>query len=175
MSARRNPSKPGLPIPCKSWVMNPNGTAIPRPDWRCRCFCGITSEGLTETRIRLQFGRAHRGVLAKRGTLAKNAREELRTEIAAARAYQFSPSMISCVRQLHTTCAAASQSSHNVGLTGEPSAHFKPPIRSSISPVGLPWRPASRAGRRRSPPARAPRGHLRVRNGSWLWFDSLFA
>jgi uncharacterized membrane protein len=43
-------------------------------------FYGITSEGLTETRIRLQFGRAHRGVLAKRGTLAKNVREELRTE-----------------------------------------------------------------------------------------------
>src|SRR6202047_776719 len=41
-------------------------------------FYGITSEGLTETRIRLQFGKAHRGVLAKRGTLAKNAREELR-------------------------------------------------------------------------------------------------
>jgi uncharacterized membrane protein len=43
-------------------------------------FYGITSEGLTETRIRLQFGRAHRGVLAKRGILAKNAREELRPE-----------------------------------------------------------------------------------------------
>jgi hypothetical protein len=71
---------PGCQFRCKSWVMNPNGTAIPRPDWRCRCFYGITSEGLTETRIRLQFGRAHRGVLAKRGTLAKNAREELRTE-----------------------------------------------------------------------------------------------
>ena len=43
-------------------------------------FYGITSEGLTETRIRLQFGKAHRGVLAKRGILAKNAREELRPE-----------------------------------------------------------------------------------------------
>ena len=28
-------------------------------------FYGITSEGLTETRIRLQFGKAHRGALAK--------------------------------------------------------------------------------------------------------------
>ncbi|MEH2488744.1 multidrug efflux pump subunit AcrB [Bradyrhizobium sp. AZCC 2230] len=40
---------------CKSGVMNPNETTIPRPDWRCRCFYSITSEGLTETRIRLQF------------------------------------------------------------------------------------------------------------------------
>jgi hypothetical protein len=47
---------------CKSWMLNPNGTAIPRPDWR---FCSITGEGLTEKRIRLQFGRAHRGVLAR--------------------------------------------------------------------------------------------------------------
>ena len=37
-------------------------------------FYGITSEGLTETRIRLQFGRAHRGALAK------SSREGLRTE-----------------------------------------------------------------------------------------------
>ena len=28
---------------------------------------GITSEGLTETRIRLQFGKAHRGTAAKGG------------------------------------------------------------------------------------------------------------
>ena len=37
-------------------------------------FYGITSEGLTETRIRLQFGKAHRGALAK------SSREGLRTE-----------------------------------------------------------------------------------------------
>jgi hypothetical protein len=30
-------------------------------------FYGITSEGLTETRIRLQFGKAHRGTAAKGG------------------------------------------------------------------------------------------------------------
>jgi hypothetical protein len=28
-------------------------------------FYGITSEGLTETRLRLQFGRAHRDAIAK--------------------------------------------------------------------------------------------------------------
>jgi uncharacterized membrane protein len=38
-------------------------------------FYAITSEGLTETRIRLQFGKAHRG-----GALAKNSHEGLRTE-----------------------------------------------------------------------------------------------
>ena len=43
-------------------------------------FYGITSEGLTETRIRLQFGKAHRGALAKSGVLAKSAHEALRTE-----------------------------------------------------------------------------------------------
>ena len=37
-------------------------------------FYGITSEGLTETRIRLQFGRR------RRGALAKSSREGLRTE-----------------------------------------------------------------------------------------------
>jgi hypothetical protein len=30
-------------------------------------FYGITSEGLTETRLRLQFGRAHRRAFAKSG------------------------------------------------------------------------------------------------------------
>lgn len=43
-------------------------------------FYGITSEGLTETRIRLQFGRAHRGILAKSGALAKSSHEGLHTE-----------------------------------------------------------------------------------------------
>jgi hypothetical protein len=43
-------------------------------------FYGITSEGLTETRIRLQFGKAHRGALAKSGVLAKGSHEALRTE-----------------------------------------------------------------------------------------------
>jgi uncharacterized membrane protein len=43
-------------------------------------FYGITSEGLTETRIRLQFGKAHRGALAKSGVLAKSSHEALRTE-----------------------------------------------------------------------------------------------
>ena len=37
-------------------------------------FYAITSEGLTETRIRLQFGKAHRGAPAK------NSHEGLRTE-----------------------------------------------------------------------------------------------
>jgi hypothetical protein len=37
-------------------------------------FYGITSEGLTETRLRLQFGKTHRGALAK------NSHEGLRTE-----------------------------------------------------------------------------------------------
>jgi hypothetical protein len=43
-------------------------------------FYGITSEGLTETRIRLQFGRAHRRALAKDGTLANSLDDELRAE-----------------------------------------------------------------------------------------------
>jgi uncharacterized membrane protein len=43
-------------------------------------FYGITSEGLTETRIRLQFGRAHRRALAKDGTLANKFHDELRAE-----------------------------------------------------------------------------------------------
>jgi uncharacterized membrane protein len=43
-------------------------------------FYGITSEGLTETRIRLQFGKAHRGALAKSGVLARSSHEALRTE-----------------------------------------------------------------------------------------------
>jgi uncharacterized membrane protein len=43
-------------------------------------FYGITSEGLTETRIRLQFGKAHRRGLAKSGVLAKSSHEALRTE-----------------------------------------------------------------------------------------------
>src|SRR5258708_2825461 len=38
-------------------------------------FYGITSEGLTETRIRLQFGTAHRGASAKRGAPAKSRRD----------------------------------------------------------------------------------------------------
>jgi hypothetical protein len=37
-------------------------------------FYAVTSEGLTETRIRLQFGKAHRGAVAK------TSREGLRTE-----------------------------------------------------------------------------------------------
>jgi uncharacterized membrane protein len=43
-------------------------------------FYGITSEGLTETRIRLQFGKTHRGALAKSGELTKNDHEGLRIE-----------------------------------------------------------------------------------------------
>jgi uncharacterized membrane protein len=43
-------------------------------------FYCITSEGLTETRIRLRFGRTHRGTLAKAGTLAKGGHEGLGTE-----------------------------------------------------------------------------------------------
>jgi uncharacterized membrane protein len=38
-------------------------------------FYGVTSEGLTETRIRLQFGRTRRGTAAKSGALAKNSHE----------------------------------------------------------------------------------------------------
>jgi len=76
------------------------------------------------------------GILAKRGTLAKKMCARNYALNSRQREHiNFSPS-ISCVRQLHTTCTAASQSSHNVGSTGEPSAHFKPPIRSSISPAG---------------------------------------
>ena len=41
-------------------------------------FCGITSEGLPETRIRLQFGRPSRG--GESGALAKNGHEGLRAE-----------------------------------------------------------------------------------------------
>src|ERR1700704_2412483 len=43
-------------------------------------FFGITSEGLTETRIRLQFGRAHRGGLATRGVLAKGSHDGVHAE-----------------------------------------------------------------------------------------------
>jgi hypothetical protein len=48
-------------------------------------FYGVTSEGLTETRIRLQFGRAHlgrahRGALTKSATLAKSNREGMHAE-----------------------------------------------------------------------------------------------
>jgi uncharacterized membrane protein len=43
-------------------------------------FYGITSEGLTETRIRLQFGRAHRGATAKRGAPVKSRREGVHAE-----------------------------------------------------------------------------------------------
>ena len=43
-------------------------------------FYGITSEGLTETRIRLQFVRAHRGVLTKRGALAKGSHDGVHAE-----------------------------------------------------------------------------------------------
>jgi hypothetical protein len=43
-------------------------------------FYGITSEGLTETRIRLQFGKAHRGAIAKGAVLAKNGHEGVHTE-----------------------------------------------------------------------------------------------
>jgi uncharacterized membrane protein len=38
-------------------------------------FYGVTSEGLTETRIRLQFGRTRRGTAAKSGALSKNSHE----------------------------------------------------------------------------------------------------
>ena len=43
-------------------------------------FYGITSEGLTETRIRLQFGNAHRGALGKSGALENSSHDGLRTE-----------------------------------------------------------------------------------------------
>jgi uncharacterized membrane protein len=43
-------------------------------------FYGITSEGLTETRIRLQFGEAHRGAIAKSAVLAKSGHEGVHTE-----------------------------------------------------------------------------------------------
>jgi uncharacterized membrane protein len=43
-------------------------------------FYGITSEGLTETRIRLQFGKAHRGAIAKSAVLAKSGQEGVHTE-----------------------------------------------------------------------------------------------
>jgi hypothetical protein len=43
-------------------------------------------------------------------------------------------------RPLHAICTAASQSSQINGSTGDPSAHFKRPIRSSISPAVLPSR-----------------------------------
>jgi hypothetical protein len=43
-------------------------------------FYGITSEGLTETRIRLQFGKAHRGATAKSAVLAKSGHEGVHTE-----------------------------------------------------------------------------------------------
>jgi uncharacterized membrane protein len=43
-------------------------------------FYGITSEGLTETRIRLQFRRTHRGALAEGGVSARSSHEGLRTE-----------------------------------------------------------------------------------------------
>jgi len=43
-------------------------------------FYGITSEGLTETRIRLQFGKAHRGAIAKSAVLAKSGHEGVHTE-----------------------------------------------------------------------------------------------
>lgn len=43
-------------------------------------FYGITSEGLTETRIRLQFGKANRGRLAKRRAFASSGNEGLRTD-----------------------------------------------------------------------------------------------
>jgi uncharacterized membrane protein len=43
-------------------------------------FYGITSEGLTETRIRLQFGRTHRGSFAKREASANDGHEGLRAE-----------------------------------------------------------------------------------------------
>ena len=43
-------------------------------------FYGITSEGLTETRIRLQFGKAHRGAIAKSAVLAKSGHEGVPTE-----------------------------------------------------------------------------------------------
>jgi uncharacterized membrane protein len=43
-------------------------------------FYGITSEGLTETRIRLQFGKSHRGSPAKHGALVNDSREGLRAE-----------------------------------------------------------------------------------------------
>jgi len=43
-------------------------------------FYGITSEGLTETRIRLQFGKSHRGSSAKHGALVNDSREGLRAE-----------------------------------------------------------------------------------------------
>jgi uncharacterized membrane protein len=43
-------------------------------------FYGITSEGMTETRIRLQFGRANRRALAKDGALANKFHDELRAE-----------------------------------------------------------------------------------------------
>jgi uncharacterized membrane protein len=43
-------------------------------------FYGVTSEGLTETRIRLQFGRAHRGALAKSAALAKSNHEGMHAE-----------------------------------------------------------------------------------------------
>jgi hypothetical protein len=42
-------------------------------------FYGITSEGLTETRIRLQFGRTHRRTSSS-GALAKDSHDELRAE-----------------------------------------------------------------------------------------------
>ena len=43
-------------------------------------FYGITSEGLTETRIRLQFGKAHRGAIAKSAVLAKSGHDGVHTE-----------------------------------------------------------------------------------------------
>ena len=43
-------------------------------------FYGITSEGLTETRIRLQFGKAHRGAIAKSAVLAKSGHQGVHTE-----------------------------------------------------------------------------------------------
>src|SRR6202045_3077090 len=43
-------------------------------------FYGITSEGLTETRLRLQLGRAHRHAIAKSAVLAKSGHEGVHTE-----------------------------------------------------------------------------------------------
>jgi uncharacterized membrane protein len=43
-------------------------------------FYAITSEGLTETRIRLQFGKGRRAALARSGALAKHSNEELNAE-----------------------------------------------------------------------------------------------